>query len=109
MGWAGQARYGGTARPLAYRAGPPLPSPFPHPVAAVPVAPHRVAPDRLPSHPVAGAPRSAPARRYRSAARIIFSATGAARPLPLTSERAAPESWITTATATRFPLAGSCA
>lgn len=46
---------------------------------------------------------------YLSAASVIVRATGAARPLPLTSERSAPESSITTATATCLPVSGDSA
>lgn len=53
--------------------------------------------------------RTGPPSPHFSAAAIIFCATGAARPLPLTSERAAPESSIITATATCFPVEGSFA
>lgn len=58
------------------------------------------------------APRPLPGRhgrcfssRYFSAACIMARATGAARPLPLTSERAASDCSTMTATATSLPLA----
>lgn len=82
--------------------------PFPYPsLRSLPAPPftlrdHTDGSARRYARPRAGRPRA-----YRSAAAMIFCATGAARPFPLTSERGPPASSMTTATAICFPVSRS--